>query len=200
MHSEKRFYLLQNGKTSGPFSQLELQRMHSDRAINRSTPCKEGDTGRWLTVYDLVPMALRGHIIDEPLEIKASRRWAFLLLAILCLISALAIGLLLFAPFFSAYMAPLSPTHPNDMSSANSRMAAVITGIFVLHFFMVVMLPVVGLFLFAFWIWMLVSALKNEPAGEDRIVWILVIILTGPIGAFIYAFMRYRSRPSPLSS
>lgn len=166
--------------------------MHSDRVISRSTPCKDGENGGWLTVYDLVPMALRSYSIDEPPETNSARGWAFLFLAIFCLISALAIIVLLFVPWFSSLLAP-QPVRPEEMIAGT--LATSILAINMVMF----LLPFVGLLLFAFWVWMLVSALKNEPAGEDRIVWILVIILTGPIGALIYAFMRYRSRPRQLS-
>ena len=41
------------------------------------------------------------------------------------------------------------------------------------------------------WIWALVDCLMNEPAeGNDRIVWVLVIILTHFIGVLIYVIVR----------
>jgi len=51
-------------------------------------------------------------------------------------------------------------------------------------------------FLFlGFWIWMLVDCIKNEPEeGNDKIIWILVIALTGWIGALIYLFARRPTR------
>ena len=51
-------------------------------------------------------------------------------------------------------------------------------------------------FLFlGFWIWMLVDCIKNEPEeGNDKIIWILVIALTGWIGALIYFFARRPTR------
>ena len=48
-----------------------------------------------------------------------------------------------------------------------------------------------GLLCFAFWIWMLVDCATREPSqGNDRLVWILVIVLTNVIGALIYFFAR----------
>ena len=49
----------------------------------------------------------------------------------------------------------------------------------------------IGLFaaLFAFWIWMIVDCAKRKFKGDsDKVVWILVIVLLGIIGAAIYYF------------
>lgn len=54
---------------------------------------------------------------------------------------------------------------------------------------------VFGVCALAFWIWMLVDCLKNEePEGNDKIIWVLVIILTNWIGALIYFFVRRPER------
>jgi hypothetical protein len=56
---------------------------------------------------------------------------------------------------------------------------------------------IIGLALIAFWIWMLIDCIQNEPStGNDKIVWILVIVLLGWIGAAIYFFARRPNRPS----
>ncbi len=48
-----------------------------------------------------------------------------------------------------------------------------------------------GLIGTALWIWMLIDCAMNEPGeGNDKIVWILVIIFTHWIGALIYLFVR----------
>ena len=42
-----------------------------------------------------------------------------------------------------------------------------------------------------FWVWMLVDcATKESNQGSDKIVWILIILLTHFIGALIYFFVR----------
>ena len=42
-----------------------------------------------------------------------------------------------------------------------------------------------------FWIRMLVDCAANEPAeGNDKVVWVLIIIFAGLIGALIYAIAR----------
>ena len=57
-----------------------------------------------------------------------------------------------------------------------------------------------------FWIWMLVDCATKEPSeGNDKIVWILIILLTNLLGAIIYFVARrpkrlyesgYRSTPT----
>ena len=47
----------------------------------------------------------------------------------------------------------------------------------------------------AFWVWMLIDCATNEPeAGNDKVVWILVIVLAQAIGAAIYFFARRPER------
>jgi hypothetical protein len=47
----------------------------------------------------------------------------------------------------------------------------------------------------ALWIWMLVDCAVNEPSeGNDKVVWILIIVLTNWIGALIYLFVRRPER------
>ena len=54
------------------------------------------------------------------------------------------------------------------------------------------LLAVAGL---VFWIWMIVDCASNEPSeGNDKIVWILIIVLTQIIGALIYYFVRRPKR------
>ena len=43
-----------------------------------------------------------------------------------------------------------------------------------------------GLALLGFWIWALVDCAKGEFRGNDKIVWILVIIFASWIGSILY--------------
>ncbi len=57
-------------------------------------------------------------------------------------------------------------------------------------------IALVSLGVFIFWIWMLVDCATNEPSeGNEKIIWILIIIFTG-IGALIYLLVR---RPQRIS-
>ena len=56
-------------------------------------------------------------------------------------------------------------------------------------------LIVVGLGGTALWIWMIVDCATNEaPEGNEKLVWILVIVMTGFIGALIYLLARRPKR------
>lgn len=56
-------------------------------------------------------------------------------------------------------------------------------------------LAVFGILGTVFWIWAIVDCASNEPSeGNDKIVWILVIVLTNWIGALIYYFVRRPQR------
>jgi hypothetical protein len=60
---------------------------------------------------------------------------------------------------------------------------------------------VFGLVALLFWSWMLVDCLMHETSeGNDKILWVLVIVLTNGIGALIYFFVRrpQRKREQPL--
>lgn len=53
----------------------------------------------------------------------------------------------------------------------------------------------IGIALMIFWIWMLVDcATKESGQGNDKVIWILVIVLTGWIGALIYLLARRPTR------
>jgi hypothetical protein len=48
---------------------------------------------------------------------------------------------------------------------------------------------------FAFWIWMIIDCATNEPpTGNDKLVWIVIIVFTQIVGALIYYFVRCRPR------
>ena len=57
--------------------------------------------------------------------------------------------------------------------------------LFFVGFFLFLML--LSLLSLVFWLWALISAIQN-PALDDntRIIWVLIIVLTGVIGAIIY--------------
>ena len=61
-----------------------------------------------------------------------------------------------------------------------------------------VFLPV-ALALFAFWIWMLISAIQNRGLTDnEKIVWVLVIVLLHWLGALLYFFIGHPKRNLPL--
>jgi hypothetical protein len=45
------------------------------------------------------------------------------------------------------------------------------------------------------WIWMLTDCISHEPSeGNDKVIWLLVIVLAGWIGALIYLLARRPKR------
>lgn len=52
-----------------------------------------------------------------------------------------------------------------------------------------------GLAATVFWVWMIIECATKEPAeGNDKLVWILIIVFTHWIGAAIYYFVRRPER------
>jgi hypothetical protein len=63
---------------------------------------------------------------------------------------------------------------------------------------MLFVLPI-ALAAFAFWIWMLISAIQNKGLTEsEKIAWVLVVALLHVLGALIYFFVGHPKRKTPL--
>ena len=57
------------------------------------------------------------------------------------------------------------------------------------------LMALLGLAATGFWIWMLIDCVTNEPSeGNNKIIWILIIIFTHGLGALIYFFVRRPER------
>jgi membrane-associated phospholipid phosphatase len=51
----------------------------------------------------------------------------------------------------------------------------------------------------AFWIWMMIDCATKEPSeGNDRLVWIIIVVFTHFIGAAIYFLVRRPQRIAQL--
>ncbi|WP_417379445.1 PLDc N-terminal domain-containing protein [Gimesia sp.] len=62
-----------------------------------------------------------------------------------------------------------------------------------LLFFLISM--ALSLLLFVLWIWMLIDCVKYEPStGNEKIIWVLVIVLLNGIGALLYYIIRRPER------
>lgn len=63
-------------------------------------------------------------------------------------------------------------------------------GELIVIFMILIMMPLFGL-----WIWMIVDCATNEPPqGNDKLIWLLVVLLAGFIGALIYLIVRRPQR------
>ncbi|NPE29409.1 PLDc_N domain-containing protein [Methanococcoides sp. SA1] len=48
-----------------------------------------------------------------------------------------------------------------------------------------------------FWVWMLIDCVMNEPSqGNDKLIWVIIIVFTQLIGALIYFIFRRQKRNS----
>lgn len=58
-----------------------------------------------------------------------------------------------------------------------------------------------GLAIFAFWVYELIDCLKSNFKGpNDKIIWALVIIFLGPLGAILYQFVGKGQKTLALSN
>ena len=74
-----------------------------------------------------------------------------------------------------------------DTSTATAIFSA-----FLLFYCLIGIVALLGL---AFWIWTIVDSATNEPSGgNDKLVWLLIIIFTGVIGSLVYYFVRRPER------
>jgi hypothetical protein len=56
-----------------------------------------------------------------------------------------------------------------------------------------------ALAVFAFWIWMLISAIQNQGLTEgEKIAWVLVMVFVHFLGAILYFFVGHPKRNTPL--
>ena len=55
---------------------------------------------------------------------------------------------------------------------------------------LILLIVIIILLMFVFWIWMLIDCLKRKFSRDtEKIVWVLVIIFLGAIGAAVYFFV-----------
>jgi hypothetical protein len=71
----------------------------------------------------------------------------------------------------------------------NTLVFSGVRGVFELLLIIIIILP------FIFWIWSIVDCATKEPSdGNDKLIWILVILLGGWIGSLIYCIARRPKR------
>ena len=65
----------------------------------------------------------------------------------------------------------------------------------ILPVFLFMCMGLVGFSLLGFWIWMLVDCIKHESdEGNNKLIWVLIILFTQLLGAVIYFFVQRRER------
>ncbi len=61
---------------------------------------------------------------------------------------------------------------------------------FLVGLVLVTLKALIGLAVFAFWLWMLVHAVTNRGLGDgEKIAWVLVILFVPCLGALVYFFV-----------
>ena len=67
-------------------------------------------------------------------------------------------------------------------------------GIFACIFFLI--FGLVSLAATAFWIWMIIDVATRCPSEDNKkLIWVLVVVLTGIVGAIIYFFVQRPKNP-----
>nr|WP_321431376.1 PLD nuclease N-terminal domain-containing protein [uncultured Methanolobus sp.] len=62
-------------------------------------------------------------------------------------------------------------------------------------FFMFIFIFGFGIIGTLFWLWMLIDCATKEPSeGNDKLIWIIIIVFTHVLGALIYFFIRRPKR------
>lgn len=73
-------------------------------------------------------------------------------------------------------------------------------GIFALGGVALIIWALVSLVCIVLWIWALIDCIKKEFPGSGKVIWILVIVLLGVIGAIIYLIAGKKSGTIPSQS
>ena len=68
---------------------------------------------------------------------------------------------------------------------------------FTLFFIPLIFLLLLSLALFIFVIWTLIDLLRNEFTGNNKVIWLLTIILLPPLGSFLYVFIGREQKIQP---
>jgi len=76
---------------------------------------------------------------------------------------------------------------------AEAAVAGAVLGFFFLFLIIPILIVVIAILALIFWIFMIVDVAQRKFTNEnDRLLWILIVVLVGIIGALIYYFMIKR--------
>lgn len=68
---------------------------------------------------------------------------------------------------------------------------------FALFFIPLIFILLLSFALFIFVIWTLIDLLRNEFTGNNKIIWLLTIILLPPLGSVLYVFIGREQKIQP---
>lgn len=93
-----------------------------------------------------------------------------------------------------------SPSCTTEDAAAGAAVAG-LTGIWIVAVLVWLLMAAVGIFFFVIWIIALIDCAKRDndefpdATENSKLIWILVIVLAGGIGAIIYYFVIMRKMP-----
>jgi hypothetical protein len=67
--------------------------------------------------------------------------------------------------------------------------AGVAAGIIIMVVLLWLAIMAAAIFSFIFWIWMIVDCAQRDFKGDNKVVWILILVFLGILGAIIYYFV-----------
>ena len=68
----------------------------------------------------------------------------------------------------------------------------------IVSLFFIFIVGTIALAVFAFWIWMLISAIQNKGLGDgEKVGWVLAIVFLHFLGALLYFFIGRPKRNAP---
>ena len=98
------------------------------------------------------------------------------------------------------YLLAACTTQDTSSAAVGTAMAG-IAGLAGIYICFIVVAWAVGIFFFVMWVISLVDCAKREnmdfpsPADNSKVLWILIIVLAGGVGAIIYYFVVMKNMP-----
>ena len=94
----------------------------------------------------------------------------------------------------------MSPPLPGPTLPGNERKIMIFM-FGLLELFLLLPLLGLGLLAFGFWLWMLIDCVTKESStGNDKLVWVLLLLFTHLLGALLYCFIRRPRRKAELGA
>jgi phosphotransferase system glucose/maltose/N-acetylglucosamine-specific IIC component len=67
--------------------------------------------------------------------------------------------------------------------------------------FVLIFCGIIGLLIFAFWIWMIIDAIQNKGLSDgEKIGWVLAVVFLHILGAILYFFIGRPKSNTPLAN
>jgi len=97
----------------------------------------------------------------------------------------------------SSYLWDNSKEKPELRDLWEASMHSIYSNHFALFFIPLIFIMLLSLALFILVIWTLIDVLRNEFTGNNKIIWLLTIILLPPLGSVLYIFIGREQKILP---